>query len=194
MKVVSVWLALMLCASPLAAAHDLDLTTAQVTLRGERHIAIRVEADVAKLAGHLDWPDKPSTLLDMGGASDDQLAALRGAIEAQFTTGMPVQVGGREIQSQRVRPVDLNLLRRKIQSAIAYQILPKGHAHRDDDQDRRRFIIIHVDGFISPAADDRNLQIDFPAALGRISVTYNRPRTQTLAAGDVQTRYLEHLD
>lgn len=195
MKSVYLKLALLfLCLGPPAAAHNMKLTTAQVTLRSETHVSIRIETNMTKLTGRIDWPGKPRTILELAGADDDQILALRAAIIDTFDAKMPIEVGGRRLQSQQVRIANVEEFKTALQSVIAHQIIPDTAGHRDAHSDDHSDLIIQIDGFIDASAENRNIQIDFPAALGPMSISYFRPRTKTLMAGEITTRYVETMD
>jgi len=185
---------LCLCFAPLAAAHNLKLTTAQVVLRSETHVSIRIETNMTDLTGRIDWPGKPETILELAAAGDDQIRALRTALVETFSTGMPVEVGGQNLQSQRVRIARVDELRDVLRSVVAHQIIPQMDQQRDAHQARHNDLVIHIDGFIAPSAKNRQIQIDFPGVLGPMTVSYVQPKTKTLKAGDDATRYIELLD
>lgn len=175
-----------------ALTHGLEMTTAKVTLRGQNHLTIRIETDLGKFSGRIDWPGKPKTLMHMATANEQQVMAFRQALITLFAKEMSVTIGGEPMQSQQARLPDHKRLTKQLQTAAAEQLMPKDHSH-DYDQ-RHNYLVINIDGFIPKSAKSRALNIDFPAALGAITVSYSKPQMQTLSAGEKTTAYRQLLD
>lgn len=187
-----VLLFLLLAYSASALPHGLELTTAKVTLRGDKHISIRIETDLVKLSGRIDWPGKPKSLMHMATLPPQEVAKFRVALQRLFTKGMPVNIGDKPMQSQQARLPDSKRLTKQLQTAVAESLMPKEHSHNFDT--RHNYLTVYIDGFIDQTAKSKALNIDFPAALGAITVTYSKPQVQTLKGGEKSTAYRQLLD
>jgi hypothetical protein len=83
-----------------ALSHGLSMTTASVTLRQKNHISIRIQTSLPDLASHMNWPNKPKSLMHLSSADDKQIARFRQALVKLFTKGMPITIGNKPMQSQ----------------------------------------------------------------------------------------------
>ena len=189
---VLVCLGLNIGASTLLHAHGLSMSTAQVTLRQNNHISIRIQTSLKELLAQLQWQGKPTSIMALATLSEKSVQPLSGALKALFSN-MPVKIGAQSMASSQARlPSDKKLLA-QLQTLVARAILKnKQHSHVDA-HDRDNYLLVLIDGFIPTGQDSRELNIAFPKELGTIMVSYSKPSVQTLKVGKHATGYRQAL-
>lgn len=167
-----------LCATPSAFAHGLDLSSAQVTLRWDNHISIKIQTPIAAMFNQLDWESKPDSLQELLSIGDAQVDDFAAAIRLFFEEQMPATVGGKPLESRRVVLGKSSELRKQLQAVLANTIL---NSHLGDaEHDRDNYLQVVVEAFVPRDSGSRDLAIHFPKELGEIVVTYVKPLQQTL--------------
>jgi len=183
-----VFMGLNFSVNSLVHAHGLSMSTAQVTLRQNNHISIRIQTSLKELLAQLQWQGKPTSIMALAALNEKSVQSLSHALKNLFMN-MPVKVGSQTMASSQARlPSDKKLLA-QLQALVAQVILKnKQHGH-----DRDNYFNVEIDGFIPSGQHSRELNIAFPKELGTIMVSYSKPTVQTLKAGKVATGYRQAL-
>jgi len=189
-----VFMGLNFSVNSLVHAHGLSMSTAQVTLRQNNHISIRIQTSLKELLAQLQWQGKPTSIMALATVNEKSVQSLSYALKNLFMN-MPVKVGSQTMASSQARlPSDKKLLA-QLQALVAQVILKnKQHGHENaHDHDRDNYLQVEIDGFIPSGQHSRELNIAFPKELGTIMVSYSKPMVQTLKAGKVATGYRQAL-
>jgi len=176
-----------------ATAHGLNMSTAQVTLRQNNHISIRVHTSLKDLLAQLNWQGKPQSFTELATIPQAKLKPMGAALHTLFTKNMQVTIGDKKMDSKKARLPSVRQLQSKLQKALAQQVMQKHQEKQQGNHHNRNDLIIEIDGFIPKDATDSQLNIDFPGELGAIMVSYIKPQVQTLKAGKSATRYHQAL-
>jgi len=183
-----------------ASAHGLRMTTADVALRHNKHLTITIRTSVSDLFRQMNWPGKPSSLLHLAAADKKTFSQFRSAL-IKLLQPIPVQAGKYALQNRRLQLPGLADLQKLVQVEVAEQALQKDHdasKHTHSVNDRQNYLRAEISGFINnnkPSIPQQSqaLQIVFPAALGKILVTYSKPQTRTLSPSKDSTYYRQML-
>ena len=176
-----------------ANAHGLNMSTAQVTLRQNNHISIRVHTSLKEVLAQLSWQGKPKSFTQLATATENNLKPMSLALHTLFTKNMPVSFGEKEMNSKKARLPSPKQLQVKLQKALAEKVMQKRQGQHQDEFHRSNDLVIEIDGFIPKGVTNSQIQISFPKELGAIMVSYNKPQVQTLKAGKSATRYHQAL-
>lgn len=179
--------------SGFASAHGLNMSTAQVTLRQNNHISIRVHTSLKEILAQLNWKGKPKSFTELATSTEDKLKPMGLALRALFTDKMPITVGDTKMESKKARLPNARQLQSKLQKVLAQKVMQKRQGKQQNDHHSSNDLIIEIDGFVPKGADSSQLNIHFPKELGAIMVSYNKPQVQTLKAGKSATRYQQAL-
>lgn len=186
-------LIMVLSLSQHVTAHGLNMSTAQVTLRQNNHISIRVHTSLKDLVAQLNWQGKPQSFTELATISQAKLKPMSVALHALFTKKMPVKIGDKEMDSKKARLPSPQQLQSKLQKALAQQVMQKHQDKHHNDHQSNNDLVIEIDGFIAKNAKGSKIDIGFPKELGSIMVSYNKPQVQTLKAGKNATHYHQAL-
>lgn len=170
-----------------ANAHGLKMTTAEITLRHEKHLSITIKTSLDTLFEQMRWPGKPASLLHLAASDKKKMYQFRLALIKLFQP-LPIQAGKHTLQSRQLRVPSVSELQRLIQAYVAEQALQKKIKNKPHNHnDRAYYLKVQVSGFISPRGKPLSangvmpaLQVVFPAVLGDILVNYTKPQTQTI--------------
>ncbi len=179
--------------SGFASAHGLNMSTAQVTLRQNNHISIRVHTSLKEVLAQLNWKGKPKSFTELATSTEDKLKPMGLALHALFTDKMPITVGDKKMASIKARLPNARQLQSKLQKVLAQKVMQKRQGKQQSGHHSSNDLIIEIDGFVPKGADNSQLNIHFPKELGAIMVSYNKPQVQTLKAGKSATRYQQIL-
>lgn len=174
-------------------AHGLNMSTAQVTLRQNNHINIRVHTSLKDLLAQLNWQGKPQSFTELATITQAKLKPMSVALHTLFTKNMPVSIGDKEMDSKKARLPSVRQLQSTLQKALAQQVMQKHQKKQQGNHHNRNDLIIEIDGFISKDTKGSQINIDFPEELGTIMVSYIKPQVQTLKAGKSATHYQQTL-
>ena len=179
-------------ASSVVYAHGLSMSTAQVTLRQNNHISIRIQTSLKALLAQLPWQGKPASVMALATVNEKNIRPLSNALKELFGN-MPVKIGNQSIASSQARlPSDQKLLA-QVQTLVAQAILKNKQHEQVDKHDRDNYLQVFIDGFIPSGQHSRELNIAFPKELGTIMVSYSKPSVQTLKAGKHAIGYRQTL-
>lgn len=189
------WITMCLLMPIQVLAHGLNITSAQITQRHDNHLTIHITLSVMDLAKRLNWENKPPTMMHLVGAKPVQFEHFHRAINYTFTQDLKIVVGGALMESKQVRLPNATELQKTMQTAFASNVIPKdpeSHAHNDSAHAIDR-IKIFIDGFVSKKAIDRVLRITFPEVIVPITVSYSKPKVQTLMPKQGPAIYQEQI-
>jgi len=181
-------------------AHGLKINTAQVNIRNDNHMIVRIRYDLMHFLHQLNQ-EKPLPLAFLANMSDQQLEQQFERIKAAFRDNLSIRLNNKPLQSMQFRFNSLPRFRAKIREQFMQQTRQqamqkngqnkqqkKSQTHSHDDQ-QQTFHMVNVDGFLPANHSNGNLAIDFPLELGEIMVTYSKPVSQTLKADANTIRY-----
>lgn len=191
--VVLLNLVLLLSLSVQAAAHGLNMSTAQVTLRQNNHISIRVHTSLKDLLAQLNWQGKPQSFTELATTTQTKLKPMSAALHALFTKSMPIKFGNIAMDSKKTRLPSPQQLQSKLQKMLAQQVMQRHQDKHKSGHHSSNDLVIEIDGFIPKNAQGSQIDIGFPKELGSIMVSYNKPQVQTLKAGKSATNYRQAL-
>ena len=175
------------------AAHGLNMSTAQVTLRQNNHISIRVHTSLKNLVAQLNWQGKPQSFTELATTPQTKLKPMSAALHALFMKNMPVKFGNIAMDSKKARLPSPQQLQSKLQKMLAQKVMQKHQDKHQSDHHSSNDLVIEIDGFIPKNAEGSQIDIGFPKELGSIMVSYNKPQVQTLKAGKRATNYRQAL-
>lgn len=175
------------------AAHGLNMSSAQVTLRQNNHISIRVHTSLKDLLAQLNWQGKPQSFTELATSPQTKLKPMSAALHTLFTKSMPIKFGNIAMDSKRTRLPNPQQLQIKLQKVLAQQVMQKHQDKHQSSHHSSNDLVIEIDGFIPKNAEGSQIDIGFPKELGAIMVSYNKPQVQTLKGGKSATHYRQAL-
>ncbi len=179
-------------ASSVVYAHGLSMSTAQVTLRQNNHISIRIQTSLKALLSQLQWQGKPASVMALAAVNEKSIQPLSAALQDLFAN-MPVTIGAQSMASSQARLPSEKTLLTQVQTLVAQAILNKQQHKHVDAHGRENYLQVEIDGFIPNGERSEELNIAFPKELGTIMVSYSKPSVQTLKAGKHATGYRQAL-
>jgi len=174
-------------------AHGLNMSTAQVTLRQNNHISIRVHTSLKEVLAQLKWQGKPKSFTELATSTQANLKPMSLALHALFTNDMPVRVGDKVMESKKARLPTPRQLQAKLQKVLAQKVMQQRQGKSAGNHHSSNDLTIEIDGFIPKGITHSQINISFPKELGAIMVSYNKPQVQTLKAGKKATGYSQQL-
>ncbi len=195
---ITVCLLMSFLSVPEVLSHGLDMTTAQVTLRQNNHITIKINTSLKALLERLEWQGKPANYIQLARLDVASLTALQVSLRALFESQMQVEIGGSNMISKQVRlPKEaelLSLIKQNVSAFILQQSANNQDSAKEIKGGRSRYLSIIMDGFIDTSAQNKMLHINFPKVLGGIMVSYSKPSVQSFKNNNKQTNYYQLLE
>ncbi|WP_087462843.1 hypothetical protein [Oleiphilus messinensis] len=174
------------------SAHGLNLSNANVILRNDNHLTIKVQYRwqpfVEQAMPEQSWA---RTLPALASLKPEDFSRQYLAMQALIENELQVYYDGKPIQSVRFRFPDSNQSQQFFRTALASQLVraeAHGHGHED-----LQFQSFELDGFIAEKSPGGILTVDFPAEFGTMLVSYIRPVTQTLKPDRKGVHYHQQL-
>lgn len=174
-------------------SHGLNMTSAEIHLRHDNHITITLRTKLGELFNHINWAEKPASLVHMASADDKTLTAFSDQLKHLFIQQMPISFSGQALESRHLRLPSADQLKKQLHTEVANNILLRIPAHQKADNTQENQLVVYVDGFIPQHNEQPLIEIIFPKALGDITVSYSKPQLQTLSAGQGITHYAQKL-
>ena len=172
----------------------MHFTTADVIQRHDNQIYVTVRTSLSDLFAQLQYPQKPTSMLALASSDMTHAHRFREAVLALFKRQFHISINADRIDHLSMRMASSQTLREMFKQEVAEQVL-QGHAdHASASNDRANFLRMDIDALIPSAKAQRQLNIQFPAELGTISVSYSKPKNQIVKRGPTATRYSQRLD
>lgn len=184
------------------------IATAQVLLHENKQLNVNINAPIENLFRYSQWSGKPATLRQLKEGSDQQLDAFRKAIQRLFNKELKILVDRKNIADQRVRLPSLMQIKHILRTLANERPAPPGQKKGNMGppsnpgmtkalrMSKRDSLPIRASGRLPndktlSGKKKTELEIQFPKAIGRVTVSYSRPQVQTIDHGG---RYKQKLN
>lgn len=181
----------------LVGAHGLTISTANVTLRNQIHLTVRVQYDPLLLLRQT-YAQSQKTLPPLpllANMADEEFEKHYDVIKSLFQEKLAVWIDGKSMESPHFRFPATQLFRMQVREQFMKQVIDSQRitAHPLPDHDRHYYQTIELDGFLPRTISQGTLDIRFPQELGTIQVTFSQPIIQTLTPEQEEIRYLQPI-